>query len=237
MNPSGAVDLADDERSRSNRIRPPCHSWFPQATMSTTEPDPFDWKRWPEAEALVARLLAEALERNRFAAELSRRMLEETSTRLVDWIDHLHVADGPGWERQLTSAGFVREPAAGSFGPPVYGHPGGMFPRVRVGGTAVTVVAIKVESVADFSRAHDLGAEPAGYPMGPYRTVRVAGQGSDLLAVERRGYRGFEPFPGELARTGRMAPHAARDALAARDLWHGRRRRFDEDEAGFEATE
>ena len=29
-----------------------------------------------------------------------------------------------------------------------------------------------------------------------------------------------------------MKPHAARDALAARDLWQARRRRFDDDEAG-----
>ena len=46
------------------------------------------------------------------------------------------------------------------------------------------------------------------------------------MVVERRGYLGFEPFPGELARQGRMKPHAARDALAARDLWLARRRRF-----------
>jgi hypothetical protein len=55
--------------------------------------------------------------------------------------------------------------------------------------------------------------------------------------VERRGYLGFEPFPGELAREGRMRPHAARDALAARDLWLARRRRFDDDAEGFDVTE
>src|SRR5262249_43297094 len=42
---------------------------------------------------------------------------------------------------------------------------------------------------------------------------------------------------GDLARAGRMVPHAARDALAARDLWRGRRRRFDDDAEGFDATE
>jgi hypothetical protein len=34
-----------------------------------------------------------------------------------------------------------------------------------------------------------------------------------------------------------LRPHAARDALAARDLWEGRRRRFDDDAEGFDATE
>ena len=34
-----------------------------------------------------------------------------------------------------------------------------------------------------------------------------------------------------------MTPQAARDALAARELWEGRRRRFDDDAEGFDATE
>ena len=124
--------------------------------------------------------------------------------------------------------------------------PAGSFRRSRwcrvgrcEGGTELRVseVAIKVESVADFSRAHDLGLEIAGNPMGPYRVGRVAGDSTTLAVVERRGYRGFEPYPGELARAGLMKPHAARDALAARDLWHGRRRRFEDDEEGIAATE
>ena len=98
-------------------------------------------------------------------------------------------------------------------------------------------VAIKVESAPAFSRAHDLGLELAGQPVGPYRVGRIAGKRTALAVVERRGYLGFEPFPGELARQGRMAPHATRAALAVRDLWEGRRRRFDDDGAGFDATE
>ena len=57
------------------------------------------------------------------------------------------------------------------------------------------------------------------------------------MVVERCGYLGFEPFPGELARQGRMEPHAARDALAVRDIWLARRRRFDDDAQGFDVTE
>ena len=91
--------------------------------------------------------------------------------------------------------------------------------------------------MADFSRAHDLGLEMMGYSMGPYRVGRVPGAKTTLAVVERRGYLGFEPFPGDLAREGRMKPHAARDALAARDLWQARRRRFDDDLEGFDVTE
>jgi hypothetical protein len=58
-----------------------------------------------------------------------------------------------------------------------------------------------------------------------------------LTVMERRGYRGFDPFPGELARTGRMAPQMARETLAARDIWHARKRCFADDAEAFTATE
>src|SRR4051794_25177629 len=199
--------------------------------MSTAIADPtrpaFHWQRFPEAETWIGASVEVALGGNAFAADLARRMKAETSTRFGDWVDHLVLTDRPGLDRELHDLGFRREPRPYAVGVPVYGHEGGMFPRVAVGkgeGAEVREVAIKVESIADFSRAHDLGLEIVGYPLGPYRIGRVAGEHTSLAAVERRGYRGFEPFPGELARVGRMVPHSARDALAARDLWHGRKR-------------
>ena len=115
-----------------------------------------------------------------------------------------------------------------------------MFPRIAVApgpGPEVRVVAIKVESVAAFSRAHDLGLAVLGCPMGPYRVGRVSGSGTGFAAVERRGYVGFDPYSGEMARVGRMAPQSTRDALAARELWEARRRRFDDDAEGFDVAE
>jgi hypothetical protein len=208
--------------------------------IAESAPPAFDWKRWPETESFIDMLIESALTGNAFAAALARRMEDETSTRFVDWVDHLVLSDRPGLSRELVGLGFTREPTPYAVGVPVYGHEGGMFPRVAVAegtGPEVREVAIKVESVADFSRAHDLGLEVLGNPMGPYRVARVPGEATALAAVERRGYRGFETFPGELARAGRMAPQGARDALAARDLWHGRRRRFEDDAEGFDFTE
>lgn len=208
--------------------------------MSSPTSTPFDWQLHPGAEAFVDARIDEALAGNAFAAELSRRMREETSTRFVDWVDHLVVADRNGLARELHGLGFRREPSQYAVEAPVYGHPGGIFPVIVLvpdAGIEVREAAVKVESIADFSRAHDLGLEVAGPPLGPYRVARIAGARTSLAVVERRGYRGFEAFPGELARQGLMAPQAARDALAARELWQGRRRRFDDDAEGFDATE
>jgi hypothetical protein len=210
--------------------------------MSTTvEPSarrPFDWQRHPEAEALIDRMVAAALAGNAFAAALAGRMETESSTRFADWVDHLLVHDRAGLVAGLEAVGYRREwQATYAVNVPVFGHDGGIFPRIAVSpepGPEVREVAIRVESVADFSRAHDLGLEVLGHAWGPYRIGRVPGEVTSFAAVERRGYRGFDPFPSEMAREGRMTPQAARDALAARDLWHGRRRRFEDDAEGFD---
>ena len=204
----------------------------------------FDWKRWPETEAFLADRVRSALEHNPFAADLARRMAAETSTRITDWIDHLVLADRPGLVDELGRLGYARAADPYGVNEPSFRHPGGQFPALAVsqgrgGGPEVVRLAIKVESIAAFSGANDLGLEAVGYPMGPFRfaEVEVAGAGTALRVVERRGYLGFEPFPSSWARGGRMAPHAARDAMAARELWQGRRRRFEEDEEGFDVTD
>jgi hypothetical protein len=206
----------------------------------------FDWKRWPNTDEFIDALIGSALEGNAFADRLANRLPHETGTRFKDWVDHLVVLAEPGIAIRLEALGYERQRASYAVGVPVFAHSNGIFPRIALAsaqatpsdtGLVVSEVAIKVERVADFSRAHDLGLEIIGYPMGPYRVGRVPGDRTVLAAVERRGYIGFDPFPGELAREGRMKPHAARDALAARDLWQARRRRFDDDEEGIAVTE
>jgi hypothetical protein len=210
-------------------------------------PTTFDWKRWPGTEVFLDEAIATALEGNAFAARLAERMRGETGTEFKVWIDHLVIRGRATLRDRLQGLGYERESATYSFGVPVYAHHGGIFPRIALApagsnvdgesGFVVPEVAIKVESVAAFSRAHDLGLDIVGYPMGPYRLGRIPGNATNLAVVERRGYLGFEPFPGELARQGRMKPHAARDALAARDIWQARRRRFDDDGQGFDVTD
>lgn len=203
-------------------------------------PDRFDWQRWPETETWIDDLIVTGLSGNALAGELAERMNRETSTRFQDWVDHLVVTYFADQLEHLERIGYRQDSDLGTHGSIVYRHDGGMFPKIVVaGGSGATVaeIAIKVDSVVDFSRAHDLGLEIQGYPLGPYRIARVPGVATTLAIVERRGYAGFEPYSGVLSRGGRMAPHAARDALAARDLWTGRRRRFAEDEEGFDATD
>lgn len=205
----------------------------------TTNPTSFNWQRWPETEAFLTDLVARAVASHSFAAKLSERMAIETSTRFFDWVDHLVLSDRPGLQADLLKLGYSRQSEVYGVNAPAFHHLGGMFPRVAVvlgQGPEVREVAIKVESVADFSMAHDLGLDVQGYPVGPYRVGRVAGEPS-LAVIERRGYTGFDPFGSSMVRAGRMRPQAARDLLAAEDIWRSRKRRHEDDALGFEVAE
>lgn len=203
----------------------------------------FDWQRFPATDTARKSWVEEFLQNHHFAATLAQRMLRETATRFEDWVDHIVLSEDSNLTEQLETLGYARDPL--SVYPthtPIFRHHGGMFPAValvpaRTRAGRVVEVALKVDSVADFCRAHDLGAELEGYAMGPYRRVRMQEGALCLSAVERHGYLGFDPWDGEMARRGRLAPHAARDALAARDLWHARKRHFHDDAAGFDTTE
>ncbi len=209
--------------------------------FNLSSPHAYEWKRFPDTEAMLHRWIEDGLLGNRFAADLAHRMTNETGTRFFDWVDHLVVSSPSDLSVQLEQAGYHRDWAVShGIRSTVFQHSGGLFPRVVVSSNAdseVPEIAIKVDNAADFVRAHDLGVTIEGYALGPYRVARVGGEKTTLAAVERRAYRGFEPFDGEMAREGRLAPHSARDALAAHDLWHSRKRRFDNDEQGFDHTE
>lgn len=218
-------------------------STLKQATNQPTSM--FAWQRWPAAEALVARMTESALASNSFAERLAQRMATETSTRFADWVDHFVLEDRPGLAIELLELGWTQSDEAYAPDSAAFEHSGGLFPMLAVAprrttsSNEVREVGLKVESIAAFSSAHQLGLEIHGHPMAPYRFARLESpnSGTDVSVVERRGYRGFDPFPGEWTRKGLLSPHAARDALAARELWQKRRRTFEEDEEGIADSE
>ncbi len=155
-------------------------------SIATARPAPtpqeFAWKRWPATEAQVDAWLTVALAGNAFAGRLADRMRVETNTRFADWVDHLVVSNQPGLNRRLQELGYTAQAEHYSLGASVFGHSGGIFPRIVVCGPprseetpGVHEVAIKVESVSAFSRALDLGLEIVGPPLGPYRLGKVSG--------------------------------------------------------------
>ena len=67
----------------------------------------FQWQRQPKAEQFVRGIVDDFLARVPTAAELARRMKEETGTRFVDWVDHLLLPDTQDIRRQLEETGYA----------------------------------------------------------------------------------------------------------------------------------
>src|SRR5436190_2321196 len=87
------------------------------------------WSPQPEPAKLVHRILNECLARSSVAAQLSRRMLAETGTRILDWLDHFGLRDDDPVISELPRVGYL-EVDAGR-GETVWHHPGGIFPEMR----------------------------------------------------------------------------------------------------------
>jgi len=151
----------------------------------------FHWEPQPAAQQVVNVLIEDFLGKCPEAAELARRMREHTGTRFKDWVDFIEVVKSPAMVAKLTEVGFTRRPQPGAS--EAYVHEGGIFPTIVLG--RLFRIGIKVDSVADFLAAQQIaGAEIVGEPLGQFRMARAfIGNGAEMWAVKRLGWRGFTP--------------------------------------------
>ena len=66
------------------------------------------WSPQPEPARLVQLLLDDCLQRCSFATRLSQRMLDETGTRLIDWLDHFGLPGNDSTALELSHVGYVK---------------------------------------------------------------------------------------------------------------------------------
>src|SRR2546423_6261349 len=186
----------------------------------------FQWAVQPAAEQMVQDVLEDVVARSPFAAELRRRMRDETGTRLFYWVDYLVVPDAGGLRERLRNAGFIGRFATGAG--EYFVHEEGIFPAVVPSHGGVTWVFLKVESVADFlsiaQGANDATVE--GAPLSPVRRCRISDENDvEVWVIERHGYRGFNvpSIPAEKALA----------VLKHQEVFRRRRRDFADEADGF----
>jgi hypothetical protein len=201
--------------------------------MAITAEKRFDWPLCYEAEQLVLARIDAFLERNPFAQTLASRMLNETGTLMIDWVDYLIVSAAE--EATWRAAGLVDDPLSEtSANRKTLWHPEAMFPRVLLDPALSPekfphVLAIHPENLDDFIAAHRLSAKPEGEPLSRFRRAVVSEEnGARFEAVERRGYRGYLPAP---LRAGDK--ESLRQAI---ELWGTHRRADATDAESFRAT-
>ncbi|MFL6077093.1 MAG: hypothetical protein ACJ73S_27175 [Mycobacteriales bacterium] len=178
----------------------------------------FAWTVHPEAEAFVDGLVAEAVRRSPFVAGLAERLRTDTSTRLLDWLDHVA---GPVEVGRLAGIGYAEEPTG------VWRHPGAQLPAVVP--AAGTVLALRVDDCAAAAGAFTAPEPVAGSPLSGLRRVVLSREaGVTVAAVERRSW-SAGVVPQELTDDQTVR------AVRAWQLWAERRRGFD-GAAGVAAT-
>jgi hypothetical protein len=194
-----------------------------------SETNAVQWKCHPEAEKWLVDHLAEACRQHPAIHELQESLQRETSTRLLDWIDHLSVGKSPAAEHQLHDLGFVIAETAVSYR--VYTHPGAKLPAVVVeeGNSGARGVAVLVEQISDFLLARGLSEFIEGSPYSGYRRCCVGTvNGVSLWVVERRGTRTLEPQV--------LSDDALAIYLEAVEMWKTRPRSLSDEEENMANT-
>ena len=197
------------------------------STIAPVALDPLAWQPQPAAAQFVDQQLAVFVRALPDLAKLQARMLEETGTRLVDWLDHFQLAGNSLLERDLVRVGYAADPHPDADGATNWRHSAALVPVVRVA-DAPSRLAIKVDSVRDFLFAQGLDERTAidGLPLSPYRSARVDAVGrTELWAVERHGYAGFATQP--------VTPSQSAAVLAHGEALLRRRRAFPDPADGF----
>ncbi|WP_428940455.1 hypothetical protein [Fontivita pretiosa] len=209
--------------------------------MSSTDSPPttadplqaFAWTRQPDAERLLRQIVQDFVSRCPVAAELSRRMKEQTGTRFHDWIGHITLSPDDPRVVQIEDVGYIVDAIPEEL--TVYRHPGGMFPAVvvhdldRTGNGSTTEIAVKVDSVADFLAANGIETAIQGEPLSDVRVATICRcNGTMLSVIERHGSRSFD-------RPGQAPPNAIR-RLFHLERFRMRRRDFDDEIEGFAHT-
>ena len=150
----------------------------------------FDWTLFPKAESFLQTKLVKFLSMNNSAATLVNEIEQKTSTRIVDWVDHLTVSSDKVVADDLFKLGFRESKTTdGSISLRVEGSI--LFPLL-LKNSKVTELALNVEDIDNFRKIYAKGKTIQGKPKASFRKLALIRENNFLLSVvERRGFSGY----------------------------------------------
>lgn len=154
----------------------------------------FQWQCQPKAENLILRLLEKSIQASPVIAELHESLHKITSTRLLDWLDHIAVGESPNVENELIEAGYTEVEKKPSYR--VFSHLGAQLPRIVLKQDKAPSIslAVSVDSIADFLMVRGLRRNIEGTLFGGYRRCCISTENDvSLWVVERRGTLTMQP--------------------------------------------
>lgn len=190
----------------------------------------FDWGLYPQAENFLVQHINAFLKNNDFACDLSLRMEQETSTRFLDWIDHVVLPENGVSAEAVKDAGFQEmDHCEAPAGMRVFMHPKTMLFPVLLSQKNIVEIALKPERLDHFTQVFDRNISMEGHRYGPYwKSIVSIQDGYILSAVERRGFCGF------------LVPEKTNDIQEYRkalEIFFCRQRHFENSGEGMDATQ
>lgn len=179
------------------------------------------WETHPHAYKVVCDEINRFEKNVPWVAKLSQRMLNETGTLLLDWVDRVTVNCT---EAELAEAGFEAAPECG---PGCYRHRQAQLPAV-VTDYGKSMLAIKVESIVDFLEAQQLDSRHQVFgSLGSSvrRSCVVCNSDAEVWAVERHGQWLWQTSDESANQFARMYHHLERFRM--------RRREYEQANEGF----
>ncbi len=154
--------------------------------------DDFDWELHPELESFVNRIINTFLLKNKFAATFSKKLYNNTSTKFIDWIDHIVIPKKYIKDDALIKMGLsvknIKDIPDNTI---VFEHKRSyLFPILLTTDNRFEIT-LKPESIDDFAQYIADGIKIYGQPLSEYRYAIINDGAFRLSAVERRGYDGF----------------------------------------------
>ncbi|HEY3632359.1 MAG TPA: hypothetical protein VGL21_15735 [Jatrophihabitantaceae bacterium] len=137
----------------------------------------FDWTLHPDAEALVDRIVGDAMAKSQVFACLAAELGPRTSTRIQDWLD---TVGGPVLADELQDVGYVENDG-------VWRHPGAQLPAIVIGESYR--IDLRVDDAAAFAHAQRSTRAVEGSPRSGYRRAVVLDDNDvEVGGVERRSW-------------------------------------------------
>lgn len=157
------------------------------------EQDFYKWPRLKEAEDNLQKILASLKSHSSFLTKLEKLLIEETSTDLFAWVDHLVLNEIFINPQQLEKFGYEISDDS------IFSHSKAYFPIIKLSSEGKAKIAIKVECIEDFLMMHSINT---AIDNPPYTLMReaIVDESSELIVsiIERHGYYGLKLDSNEL---------------------------------------
>jgi len=188
----------------------------------------FDWSLHPKTEKFLNKEINNFIRNNKFTKKLAKSMLKNTSTNLIDWIDHISIPEKKYSLKFLKKLGFQEVKLKSPRGTKVYKNLKTIYFPLLLTSQVTTELVLKPENLDHCIKKLGHIGLIQGEKFSPIRKATINVQKNYILsAVERRGSNNLviENNPKDI-----------KQYKKAFEIFSKRKRKFKSDKVGLQST-